>query len=139
MGKGGDDEMWCCSLALFPLGIVLIALAYAIQPHEGMTAEIKQMLIIIGFVSIAISIGVQATLRYFFLKDIDDLKVDVKQSMKERKRVARRRQKRRNLKSSLQISIPGFEDVKIRPKLEDISDSDSDGSEEPEVDPESKW
>ena len=37
----------------------------------------------------------------------------LKRTMKERKQLARRHEKRRNLKSALQVSIPGFEDVKV--------------------------
>eukprot|EP00615_Pteridomonas_danica_P007896 CAMPEP_0114359924 /NCGR_PEP_ID=MMETSP0101-20121206/23404_1 /TAXON_ID=38822 ORGANISM="Pteridomonas danica, Strain PT" /NCGR_SAMPLE_ID=MMETSP0101 /ASSEMBLY_ACC=CAM_ASM_000211 /LENGTH=60 /DNA_ID=CAMNT_0001503755 /DNA_START=319 /DNA_END=501 /DNA_ORIENTATION=- len=60
--------------------------------------------------------------------------------MRDRKRLKRRKEKRRNLKSALQISIPGFEDVKIRPKLDDISDSDHDSSDdEGKVDPTTRW
>jgi hypothetical protein len=67
------------------------------------------------------------------------VKVVLKRTMKERRQLARRKEKRRNLKSALQVSIPGFEDVKIRPNLEEISDSDKGSSSDGEVDPESKW
>ena len=86
-----------------------------------------------------LSISINATLRYFFPLDIDEIKVDVKRTVKERKRMAKKMTKRKNTKSALAITIPGFEDVKIRPALEDISDSDGDDSEDGDNDPESKW
>ena len=67
------------------------------------------------------------------------VKNDLKRTMRERKRMNKRRVKQRNMKYSLKISIPGFDDVKIRPKLEDISDSDGDDSDDAVDDPESKW
>jgi len=105
-----------------------------------MTAELSMFLYIFGGLSIFLSLCINAILKHFFPEDLDDLKVDIKRTMRERKRLRKRRQKRRNMKSALQISIPGFEDVKIRPKLEDISDSEGDeSSDEGEVDPESRW
>jgi len=44
----------------------------------------------------------------------------LKRTMKERKQLARRHEKRRNLKSALQVSIPGFEDVKVRAERGDL-------------------
>jgi hypothetical protein len=140
MGKGGDDQMWCISLALTPAGLVLIICASTIQPYQGMTAEIRTALYILGSVFIFFSLCINAMLKVFFPVDIEDMRTDVKHSLRERRKLARRKEKRRNMKSALQISIPGFEDVKIRPKLDDISDSDHGSSEsEPEVDPESRW
>jgi len=69
------------------------------------------------------------------------LQEDVKRTMRDRKRMSRRRDKRDRLKMGLQISIPGFEDVKIKPKLEDMSDDEGDGnsSGDDDPDPETKW
>jgi hypothetical protein len=105
-----------------------------------MTPQIQIFLFIMGFVAILIFVGIQLTLRYFFPINIEEVKVDVKRTMRERKRMSRRREKRKNIKLSLQITIPGFTDVKIRPKLEDISDSDGDDSDDDGLDdPEAKW
>mmetsp|Transcript_46319 Transcript_46319/g.93507 ORF Transcript_46319/g.93507 Transcript_46319/m.93507 type:complete len:144 (+) Transcript_46319:242-673(+) len=138
-GKGGDDEMWYFSLALFPIGLLMIICGATIQPYQGMTPEIEMFLYILGSLFMVLSISINATLRCFFLLDIDEMKVDVKRTVKERKRIKRRKEKRKNTKSALAITIPGFEDVKIRPALEDISDSDADDSDEGDVDPEAKW
>jgi hypothetical protein len=139
MGKGGDDEMWCFSVALCPIGLVLIICGATIQPYQGMTPEIRMFLFVFGGISMFVSLCINATLRYFFPIDIDELKVDVKRTVKDRKKLAKKKRKRRNIKTALAITIPGFEDVKIRPALEDMSDSDDGESEDGDVDPESKW
>jgi len=132
--------MWIFSVLLCPAGIGLFICGAVIQPYEGMTPEIRTFLYIVGCVFICCSLSINATLKYFFPVDTDDLRVVVKRTMNERKALGRKKEKQRNLKSALQISIPGFEDVKIRPKLEDISDSDGDDSDdEGEIDPESRW
>lgn len=106
-----------------------------------MTSEIQTFLYIIGSIFIVCSIAINLTLRHYFPMDTDELKVDIKRTLRERKKMARKREKRDRLKIGLQISIPGFEDVRIKPKLEDMSDSDQDGSEDDneKKDPESKW
>lgn len=140
MGKGGSDTMWCFSVALGPVGLALIVCAATIQPYQGMTPQIQIFLTLMGIVAILIFVGIQIALRYFYYIDTDQVTVDVKRTMRERKRMARRREKRKNIKLALQITIPGFTDVKIRPKLEDISDSDGDDSgDDGEDDPEAKW
>mmetsp|Transcript_17374 Transcript_17374/g.20455 ORF Transcript_17374/g.20455 Transcript_17374/m.20455 type:complete len:141 (-) Transcript_17374:414-836(-) len=140
MGKGGDDSMWLVSVALCPMGLTLIICAAVIQPYQGMTAEIQTSLFVLGSFFMLISICINCLLKHFYPVDIDDLRVEVKHTMRDRKRLKRRKEKRRNLKSALQISIPGFEDVKIRPKLDDISDSDHDSSDdEGKVDPTTRW
>lgn len=139
MGKGGDDSMWLLSVAMFPIGLTLFSLAFTIGPGMGMTPSIRMFLVIFGTLSMFLSIAINLTLRYFFPIDVDDLRVEVKRTMRERKRIRRRYEKQRNLKSAMQISIPGFEDVKIRPHIDDISDSDEEGSDDGEHDPESRW
>ena len=58
--------------------------------------------------------------------------------MRERARRKKRVLKRKNMKNALDITIPGFEDIKIRPKLDEISDSDE-SEDDGKVDPESRW
>ena len=131
--------MWLLSVAMLPAGLILVICALAIGAPDGMTPQVQTFLYAFGFLLIGASILINGTLYYFFPHDTDELKVEVRRTMKERQRMKRRREKRRNLKSALQISIPGFQDVKIRPKLEDISDSDDDSSDDGEDDPETKW
>ena len=85
-----------------------------------------------------LSVAINAILYYFFPHDTDELKVDTARAMRERARVAKRVLKRKNRKSALDITLPGFEDVKIRPHLDEISDSEE-SEDDGKFDPESRW
>jgi hypothetical protein len=138
MGKGGNDSNWCISLALCPVGFALLLCAALISPSDGITPEIVMFLNIFGALFIFISVSINIILYYFFPHDTDELKDETERVMRERARRKKRVLKRKNMKSALDITIPGFEDIKIRPKLDEISDSDE-SEDDGKVDPESRW
>ena len=138
MGKGGDDSGWFISLALCPTGFALLICGTVITPSDGMTPEIQSFLYIIGSIFMFSSIAINAILFYFFPEDTDELRVETESVMRERGRAVKRALKRKNMKSALEITIPSFEDVKIRPHLDEISDSDE-SDDDGKFDPESRW
>jgi hypothetical protein len=73
MGKGGNDRMWCVSVWMCPFGIVIVLCGALIQPYQGMTTSIQQFLFGAGLVMVLISICVNITLRYFYMKDVEEV------------------------------------------------------------------
>lgn len=85
-----------------------------------MTPPIRYTLLSLGALMVGGVALILAVLCCFFPVDIDALRLEVRAQKRERRRRARRERQRKDAKYSVKITIPGFPDVKIAPRMEDL-------------------